>query len=411
MTFPATKSRPKILSTFLYCQVLQHPFNRSYQAQSCLTPVHLESSWKDQLSHPFSITSFPCWPPHKTEVFNPTFQGLPDFCLSVHLHRRISSHHHSVCSSPLFSGWHLLQKLMLAKNTHQTGAKSILLSFSKDRRPFFHGTQLRNCFPTFFQLLGPSCCPMLYSQCTDWIGGVVRRGRNDVCRHHVFTEYQPQQRSSSISTVPGHSDNKQTPTSMSSRQTAWPRLWMVNPSPAQHKFHSCSPPSLVPLKRMLLVFPTLSSTPTHLTGAAKAVTKLPGQLRTQSRPLHWCTQLLRGPLPGWVGVWILSAWGEEGKSWKQHQKVIHGFPGSTFLLRWLCSLSYPHSAERLKWVQRVRDIRADAGGREPAEPTWSTSPKRRKWKATTSHCNGNRRRGAGLLLGNTPCQFFNSMKD
>lgn len=30
------------------------------------------------------------------------------------------------------------------------------------------------------------------------------------CRHHMFTQFQPQQRSSSISAVPGCSDNKQT---------------------------------------------------------------------------------------------------------------------------------------------------------------------------------------------------------
>lgn len=201
---------------------------------------------------------------------------------------------------------------------------------------------------------------MLYSQCIDWIGGDVRRGRNDVCRHHMFTQHQPQQRSSPISRVPGQW--QQSTNSMGSRQAAWPRLCMLDPS--QHSTNLTAallPSSLMPLKRMLLVFPTLSSTPTHLTGAAKAVTKLPGD--SGPTPCTDAPQLLRGPF---LAEWMSGSAVLEVKKGNHDNSSRKWFTASQEALSCgderMCSLSCPHSADRLKQVQRVRDLTADAGG-------------------------------------------------
>lgn len=124
---------------FSSCCILQHPFLRSHQAVlSCSDPP------RKQLSHLFSIASFHCWPPHEIEALYLPFQSLSDFCLSIHLYRKISSQSQSAYSSRLFvSGRYLLQKLTLVRSSHQTKAKAFCYPFPRIHNPFCHGTQMR----------------------------------------------------------------------------------------------------------------------------------------------------------------------------------------------------------------------------------------------------------------------------
>lgn len=78
-TFPTPASQPKILSMFSSHEVLQHPFLRSHQTQSCPAPVHLEVKWTCQLSHLCSTTSIHCLPAYEIETLSSlsrTFQFL-----------------------------------------------------------------------------------------------------------------------------------------------------------------------------------------------------------------------------------------------------------------------------------------------------------------------------------------------
>lgn len=231
----------------------------------------------------------------------------------------------------------------------------------------------------------------------------------------MFTQFQSQQRSSAISAIPRHYDNKQTATACPA-ETDFPFFTasakcLSSTGQISHTIASCPPSSSVPLKRPFPVSSALSPTPTHCLGAAKAVTKLLRQLGTWSRPLHWRAPAAGRALPGRAGVRSSSACGEEGEACRQPREVIHSSPLSTFLLRWLRSLPYTCSADRLQRSSKGQRSCSRPWGRQPAGLTSATSPKRTKSGATASHRTATvvGRKGSGLLPGSIASQFCNSM--
>lgn len=161
-----------------YCKILLLGVTK---AHFCPAPNQLESSCKNQLSHVFSITSFHCWSQWyhmKSKIFIFPFKAFD-----------ISAYYPSVQKDyfpapvNLFITTVHFRKTPLAK-THTckelplNKCKSILLSFLKHTQCLLlwdmDESGDKNCLPISFQLLGPSCYSMFYTQCRHCIGGGVR---------------------------------------------------------------------------------------------------------------------------------------------------------------------------------------------------------------------------------------------
>lgn len=109
---------------------------------------------------------------------------------------------------------------------------------------------------------------------------MCEKRKGGCCTYHMFAQFQSQQRSSSISRVPRHCDNKQrvtaclTETGISIHAVSTESL--SSTVQISHTIGSCSHFSSVSLKRLFLVSPALRPAPTHGMGSPKQVTKLPG---------------------------------------------------------------------------------------------------------------------------------------
>lgn len=323
------------------------------------------------------MASFRCWPPwipHEIETPLLPFQHL--FCLSE---ERLSPAPVSLFVTTVHHRKPTLAKTHACKKLPLNQSKSILLSFSKDTQPFsrIHKQECQIKLPpyllaTAWTFLFPHAAHSVHT--LYWRG--CEKGKGGCCRYHMFTQFQSQQRSSSLSAVPRRCDNKQTgaacPAETGCSIPAASAESLSSTAQISHAIASCSPSSPLPLKGLFLVSPALSPTPTHHTGAAKAMTKLPGSWGLGADP---CADAGRGP-PGW-GAPALAV-----KDRKHASSPKKWF--TALLLRWLGSLPYTHSADG---QQTSSQGQASCHRRWRKAAGRATSPKRRKSGATAAHCN------------------------